>query len=158
MRLHNQKHEAYAVARAAGYSQTESAKRSGFSKTSAPNAGFRLERLEPVKARIAELHAGEPDDAEVATRSWIVSNLVEIVRIGVHPDSRDLPNANRALESLAKLGGYLAEHKVADSRRPDRGRSENAELQMLLEKQMEQLSPESRAKIESFLGDPVKAF
>jgi hypothetical protein len=54
---------------------------------------------------VDELRASDSqrsDDA--ASRPWIISNLVEIVRITVHPDTRDLSNANRALETFAKIG------------------------------------------------------
>jgi hypothetical protein len=116
MRAANHQHEAYATARAAGYSQTERAKRAGFPATSAPDAGHRLEKQEPIKRRLAELRAAEKQDAsEIASRAWIVCNLVEIVRTAVHPDTRDLSNANRALETLAKLGGYMVERKESYS-------------------------------------------
>jgi hypothetical protein len=116
MRLASHRHEQYALARAAGYSQTESAKRAGYPATSAPNAGYRLEKHEPIKRRMAELIASEKtNDSDIATRTWIVCNLVEIVRTAVHPDTRDLGNANRALETLAKLGGHMVDHKESYS-------------------------------------------
>jgi hypothetical protein len=108
MRFPNHRHEAYATARAAGYSQTESAKRAGYPRTSAPNAGHRLEKQDAIKGRVAELlAAGKQTDSYVASRPWIECQLVEIVRTAVHPDSRDLSNANRALETLAKMGGHM---------------------------------------------------
>src|ERR1700688_4935454 len=114
MRLPKHRHEVYSMSRAAGYSQTESAKR-----------------------------------AEVATRSWIVCNLVEIVRIGVHPDSRDLSNANRALEILAKLGGHLIDRKMVDSRQIDLGSLDSAQLHALLAGYLDKVSPGERARIEA---------
>jgi hypothetical protein len=112
MILADHRHEAYATARAAGYSQTESAKRAGYPATSAPNAGHRLEKQEPIKRRVAELLATERQDVgDVASRAWIICNLVEIVRTGTHSDTRDLSNANRALEALAKIQGHMVERK-----------------------------------------------
>jgi len=74
---------------------------------------------------------------------WIISNLVEIVRIGVHPDTRDLSNANRALDTLARLGGYLVERK--ESRSEVNLMSLNtAQLRGLLDAQIAKLTPAQR--------------
>jgi len=147
MRLSNHRHDAYAVARAAGYSQTESAKRAGFPGTSAPNAGYRLERQETIKQRVAELLAEErQDDAEIATRPWIVCNLAEIVRIGLHPDSRDLGNANRALEMLAKIGGYMMDKKESRSEGNLMSLS-SGQLRELLDARLAELAPAVRERV-----------
>jgi hypothetical protein len=147
MRLANQQHELYAVARAAGYSQTESAKRAGYPKTSAPNAGHRLEKQEAIRRRVAELAAQEKAaDSDIATRPWIVSNLVEIVRTGIHPDTRDLSNANRALEMLAKLGGYMVDRKESFSEVSLLSLS-SEQLNGLLRKSLGRLAPGTPEKI-----------
>jgi hypothetical protein len=94
---------------------------------------------------------------ETATRAWIECNLMEIVRVGVHPDTRDLGNANRALETLAKLGGYLAERKVTDSRTVDLRQLETSELNAMLDACLVTLPPQQRAMIEAFMegSDPA---
>jgi hypothetical protein len=73
--------------------------------------------LEPVKRRVAELLEPERRVAagEVASRAWIVCNLVEFVRTGPRPDTRDLSNANRALKVLARMGGFMVDRKESYS-------------------------------------------
>lgn len=54
---------------------------------------------------------------DVATRPWIITNLVTIVNSGLDKEKRDLSNANRALETLARLGGFLVERRESYSER-----------------------------------------
>jgi len=145
--LSNHRHEHYAISRAAGYSQTESAKRAGFPTTSAPNAGHRLEKQEGVKRRVAELSASDKKDEGIASRPWIISNLVEIVRVGLHPGSRDLSNANRALESLAKLGGHVVERRQTYSEKVRVTGLSSSELHELLKDQLAALPGPDRQKL-----------
>lgn len=111
--------------------------------TSAPNAGYRLERQEAIKRRVAELLASGQETGEIASRAWIVCNLIEIVRIGTHPDTRDLSNANRALETLAKLGGLMVDRKESFSEINLMSLS-GSQLRGLLDWQLAQLPPAHR--------------
>ncbi len=111
MQLADSKHEQFAVHRAAGKSLAAAARLVGYSTSSAANMGMRLSRLVPIATRIAELQAQnqiEPTEQMLAgNRPWLKSKLIEIVQIGMNKDTRDLSNARMALDSLAKLQGFI---------------------------------------------------
>jgi hypothetical protein len=132
--LSDNKKELYCLNRAAGYSMTESARRAGYESTAAPNIGHRFDKLPEVQSRIAELRQADQDIFESqgvtylqpGSKHWITSQLIEIIELGIgrrHNFSRskdpgDLPRverdlgaANRALETLARLKGYMTESR-----------------------------------------------
>jgi hypothetical protein len=145
MRLANPKVEKYAAARAKGLSQTKSAVAAGFSATSAPNAGYRFERVEGMQERIAEIFAEEqPDGAGNASRTAIMRNLAEIVRIGLGRETRDLNAAYKALEMQCKLNGFVDKKDRSDV---NLASLTSAQLNELLNARLDQLSPGVRSRV-----------
>jgi hypothetical protein len=65
------------------------------------------------------------------------------VRIGVHPDARDLSNANRALERLARIGGFMVDKKEFIPEINLRSLS-RAELREVLDAEIATLAPAGR--------------
>lgn len=114
MGLVDQKHEAFAHSVAAGHSLSESARRAGFSKSSAHNSGSRLAKRPDVRARINELlsaQAAENAGPGVASREWIISEVIETHRLAREEANHAV--SKQCLELLAKLQGHLAERKQA---------------------------------------------
>lgn len=116
MQLANASHEAFATHVAAGDSYRKAAIKVGFAVTSAGNSGTRLMRNAAIARRVDELRSDAPpfnagdagdDPVHAGAKPWVKSKLIEIVQIGMNKDTRDLSNARMALDSLAKLQGFI---------------------------------------------------
>ena len=125
--------EAYCNYRAQGSNKRKSAIQAGYPEQQAHNRGARLDARQDIQRRIAEIKIEQASHGLTsdATRPWIVTSLIEIVNIGlckgvvknttptvVKKTTNDLPpydlaNANRALETLAKMGGHMIKESYA---------------------------------------------
>lgn len=111
--LANLQWEKYAHFVAAGYSQTESAKRAGYEPTHAANVGSRLQKQQPsVVARIAELRENQTG-ISVSSKGWVVNECVHLYEICKAGEK--FTDARHCLELISRLQGYLTEHRTSTS-------------------------------------------
>jgi phage terminase small subunit len=143
--LANGQHEMYARARAAGFSQTESAKRANYAHSTCPNVGCRLEKRLDVQQRIREL-AVTISPGVLASKQWVVLELLENHRLA--RKEKNIMASKACLELVARLQGFLVERRESDSRQLRINVSTPAELRDVLRAQVDQLPSEERPEIE----------
>jgi hypothetical protein len=111
--LSDRQHEDFAQFVAAGLSKTAAAVRAGFPENSAANTGCRLAKRPEIHQRIDELMDIQKN-TEVPKLQWLIAQAIEIERAAIAAE--DYSAANRSLELLARMGGFLNERKESPGR------------------------------------------
>lgn len=143
--LANSQHEAYAQARVAGYSQSESARRANYPKASAHNAGCRLEKRPDIIQRMRELSVTVQPNA-LMSKPWVLTEVSEVHRLAKSSEQYAVSKA--CLELIARLQGYLVERResYSESRRVY---TASPEITSALSGHLKQLPEAERLKLQA---------
>lgn len=141
--LANSRYETYCRARAAGYSQTESAKRAGYPSASSANVGCRLEKRPDIIQRIRELSVTIQPNL-LLSKQWVLCEVAENHRLA--RKRGELAVSKQCLELIAKLQGYLIERSERYSEQ-HRVFSASPDVTAVLADHIQQLPAADRAEI-----------
>ncbi len=118
-------HESFSIHYAGGVSQTEAAKRAGYSPKTAHNTGSRLARRPEIKARVEELRQlpeNQPKETGPSPSETFVSKAYVITEVvGVHKlalKTQQLATSMACLQLLARMGGHLESTKSNPQQAP----------------------------------------
>lgn len=156
MILNNRQHEEFCHAIVAGSNLTEAARCAGYAEGGAGNVGSRLAKLSAVQTRIAELRHerdARENKNDLVTRGYIVSQTILVHRKALKAKQYAVNVA--CLQFLAKLGGYLVDHKTSYSERVNIHQVRTDQLAALLARDAQQL-PEAQ-RVELLESDPELA-
>ena len=110
--LSNQQHETFARNVAAGFNQTQAAKRSAMSIKAAHNVGSRVARRPEVQARISELRSKQDPEQRIS-RSWAEQILIDTIQNAT--ESKDYGVVKNCVELACKLNGLLIDRRESYS-------------------------------------------